>query len=820
MGNRGRAWDSPRVACAAAWKVCCVALFLGLMMAVATADALTYTVTTLSDAVANDSQCSLREAIQEANNGADTDCAGSPSNGNDTIVFSVSGTIALSSTLPNILDAATVGALTIDGGGYITISGDSNGDRVGDVRVMVVDSGANLTLQNLTIASGSAPSSLGGGIWNSGALHVSQCTFSNNSAGWGGAIYNASTLSLSSSTFSGNNTTDYGGAIRNDGTLTVGGSTFSSNTAATSGGAIYNIFLAALIVTNTSFNSNSANFGGAIANDNIMTVTGSVFSTNSATDSGGAIRNDGTLTVMASSFSGNTATSGSGGGIYNFYGTLTVDNSDFSGNRARYGGGIWNKASLYVTTTTVRSNFASNEGGGMSNVGVADVKGSTFTGNEAGDLGGGILNNSGGTLAVTNSTLSENRVDPTTGRGGAICNDGGTLTLINSTLSANEAFNGGGLYTVPSSSATLKNTIIANSTLGGDCTGTLSGSNINNLIEGTGIAACGLTNGSNGNIVGLDPNLGALTGSPAYFPLNLGSPAIDAGDNTTCATAPVNNQSQNGVTRPQDGNGDTVPICDIGSFEAPAAPAAQSDMAASLGSLPPSLSPGGSYSPLTFSCTNNGPGAAINPTCSITASAGTVSILSCSPALPVGSLASGASISCTFDFTAPGTAGGFNTPETGVTFTVTTGAANDSNTANNTASNISPIPIVDALDDAATFPAGSTQSYNVGANDQYGGGSLPTGSPSPVFALDSGNTTCSGAGITSPGGAASFQVPSSGSCVVAYRVCVISGCDTAQLVVTAQQQPQPIPALDEWGLTALVLLMVGAGLLLVRRLVA
>jgi hypothetical protein len=317
-----------------------------------------------------------------------------------------------------------------------------------------------------------------------------------------------------------------------------------------------------------------------------------------------------------------------------------------------------------------------------------------------------------------------------------------------------------------------------------------------------------------------DPQLGVLTGSPAYFPLSPASPAIDTGDSTICGNSVVNNQSQNGVTRPQDGNGDTVPICDIGSFEAPAAPAAQSDMAASLGSLPPSLSPGGSYSPLTFSCTNNGPGAAINPTCSITASAGTVSILSCSPALPVGFLASGASITCTFDFTAPGTAGGFNTPETGVTFTVTTGAANDSNTANNTASNISPIPIVDALDDAATFPAGSTQSYNVGANDQYGGGSLPTGSPSPVFALDSGNTTCSGAGITSPGGAASFQVPSSGSCVVAYRVCVISGCDTAQLVVTAQQQQQPIPTLDEWGLTALALLMVGAGLLLVRRVVA
>ncbi len=110
---------------------------------------------------------------------------------------------------------------------------------------------------------------------------------------------------------------------------------------------------------------------------------------------------------------------------------------------------------------------------------------------------------------------------------------------------------------------TLKNTIIANSTSGGDCVnlGTVSPSN-NNLIEDS-TNACGLTNGVNGNIIGSDPNLGALTGSPAYFPLNPGSLAIDAGDNATCAAAPVNNTSQNGVTRPQG------PNCDIGSYEAP-----------------------------------------------------------------------------------------------------------------------------------------------------------------------------------------------------------------------------------------------------------
>jgi hypothetical protein len=59
-----------------------------------------------------------------------------------------------------------------------------------------------------------------------------------------------------------------------------------------------------------------------------------------------------------------------------------------------------------------------------------------------------------------------------------------------------------------------------------------------------------------------NPWLGVLTGSPAYFPLNAESPAIDTGDDSSCAAWPVNNQSQNGLTRPQGAH------CDIGSYEA------------------------------------------------------------------------------------------------------------------------------------------------------------------------------------------------------------------------------------------------------------
>jgi len=108
----------------------------------------------------------------------------------------------------------------------------------------------------------------------------------------------------------------------------------------------------------------------------------------------------------------------------------------------------------------------------------------------------------------------------------------------------------------PAPTTTIRNTILANSTTGGDCfdwgLGILIGGN--NIIESTSTCTSIAT-------ITSDPNLGSLTGSPAYFPLNSGSPAINTGDNAICAAAPVSNTSQNGITRPQGAH------CDIGSYE-------------------------------------------------------------------------------------------------------------------------------------------------------------------------------------------------------------------------------------------------------------
>jgi len=225
-----------------------------------------------------------------------------------------------------------------------------------------------------------------------------------------------------------------------------------------------------------------------------------------------------------------------GGGALN-YGTLAITNSIFSGNSASNGGGIFNNGGGTLTITN-----------------------STFSGNSA-PHGGAVINFNN--MTITNSTFSGNSASTS---GGGIRTDTGTLTITNSTFSGNSAASGGGIL-INGGTLNLYNTILANSVSGGDCYNNFAiVTGNNNLIEATGSNACDLTNGVNGNIIGSDPDLGALSGSLAYFPLNSGSPAIDAGDDAKCAAAPVNNTSQNGVTRPQGAH------CDIGAYEAQSAP--------------------------------------------------------------------------------------------------------------------------------------------------------------------------------------------------------------------------------------------------------
>jgi hypothetical protein len=617
------------------------------------------------------------------------------------------------------------GSLTIDGGGAITISGGNSH------RVLQVNSGADLTLRDLTVADGNA--NPGGGVLNDGTLTIIGSTFRNNTATFdGGGVRNNGTLTITNSTFQGNRA-DIGGGVENRGSLTVTGSLFSGNAATNAGGGVFIVGGASATLTNSRFTQNTTSSGGGgVANVGTLTLAHSSFSENTA-DLGGGVLNDGTLTVEHSSFVENTA-SLNGGGVVNF-GTLTLVNSTLSGNSAgRDGGGLWSGRPFPMAPLP-------------------------------------------------------------------------TLAVDNSTFSGNEASGSGGGIRIADGDATLRNTIVANSAGGGDCVGTLTGSNLNNLIEGTGASACGLVDNVDGNIVGQDPQLDPLFGTPAYHPLQLGSPAIDAGDPATCSSSPVSNQSQNGIPRPQDGDGDSVAVCDIGAYEL-----AVSDMAVSV-AAPGVLAPGGVYpGAVVVTCTNNGPAVATQASCGATASAGTLTLAGCSPAVPVGLLGAGGSIVCTYDYAAPGTVGGGDEPTTSVAIQGTTAADNENAPGNNTST--TSVPMLDAVDDAVSLPAGAVgASFHVGANDQLGAVSPPTGATYSLLA----GTTCVGASI-SGAGVASFNVPLTGTCVVVYRVCVNGACDSAQLVVTGVfPPPRSIPALGREALWWLGLLALGLGLAALRR---
>jgi len=439
-----------------------------------------------------------------------------------TILFQsgLTGTITLAATLELQANVTITGP----GASSLTVS---RGATSPGFSVFTVDTDVTASISGLTIAGGNAGSGSGGGIDNSGTLTVSGSTFTGNSAFFGG------------------------GGIFNSGTATVSGSTFTSNSAIDGdGGGIYNGGTATVTVSDSTFTGNSAFFGGGGGIDNYgtATVSDSTFTGNGAVY-GGGIDNYGTATVSGSTFTSNSAIDGDGGGIYNG-GTATVSGSTFTSNSA-----VYNSGTTHPT----------GDGGGIYNSGTATatVSGSTFTRNSAHEAGGGIDNS--GTATVSGSTFTSNSA--LYSGGGGVYNNG-PMRLTNCTISNDSAAYGGGVYGAQDT-AKLYNTIVAHCPVGGD----LGGGNIQNgIFEGgynlidDSATAGGLTNGANGNLVGVDPLLGLLGsyGGPTQtLPLLPGSPAIDAGN----AALAVDAQGKP-LTTDQRGMPRVVGAAvDIGAFE-------------------------------------------------------------------------------------------------------------------------------------------------------------------------------------------------------------------------------------------------------------
>ena len=439
--------------------------------------------------IRSDQQCSLIEAIINANNDASThaDCA--PGNGADVIVLPASSAQLLTTTNNSVYGPTGLpvitSTLTIEGKGS-SITRDSSAPSF---RIFAVTKDAELHLRNTTISGGASvrygDPSQGGGI------------------GYGDP--------------------SQGGGILNYGTLDVYNSKISDNTSALGGGGIHSE-------------------GGSLV------IRDSILSGNMAEGAGGAIsqvRNSGTL--INNDCSGNTALLDGGCMWVGATSIVTVTDSTIRNNFGKAGGGLraeWNSV-LVVSNSTVSDNRAWGRGGGISNGAHATalVLNSTIANNASEYYGGGVLS-AGSLTFVKDSTVSGNSAP----RGGGIATgssgtNGGTIMVMSSTIAFNQASeSGGGVISLTSRPLILSHALIVGNTAVNqpsevyDSAGTVMANAFNLFGYGGNAAVVGLQPGAS-DIVGpgaidviLDAELRNNGGPTDTHALNVGSPAINSGD--------------------------------------------------------------------------------------------------------------------------------------------------------------------------------------------------------------------------------------------------------------------------------------------------
>jgi len=288
---------------------------------------------------------------------------------------------------------------------------------------------------------------------------------------------------------------------------------------------------------------------------------------------GGALYSDGGIvTIINSTFSDNGVTGGAGGG-------------DGRWGGQGMGGAVFSTGALVMLNSTFSHNQAK---GGPGSPSIMQPSGSP--GGEG--MGGAIF--STGTLVTVNSTLSGNKAigEKTAigsarsglwggrilfgdgysyGYGGAIFTTS-EVWMSNCTLVDNTASKGSAIYRLgalpfknklvinPSGAITIKNTLIADNSFGGNCDASIISEGYNIDSDGT----CGLQ--AAGDLTGINPKLETLKdngGATLTHALLPGSPAIDSGNPAGCTDhkGKAILTDQRGRIRPW---GDQ---CDIGAFE-------------------------------------------------------------------------------------------------------------------------------------------------------------------------------------------------------------------------------------------------------------
>lgn len=358
-------------------------------------------------------------------------------------------------------------------------------------------------------------------------------------------------------------------------------------------GRIFQIFSAPsdldVVISGVTITNGNDSAGGAIRNDESLTILDSLISNSSSPigfGGGGILNNGDVLTIERSTITGNT--SNFGGGILNRSGgTLILNLTQVSTNMADVnptsaGAGISNQGNAFITDSMIFDNIASASGGGINNQGAMSINRTTISGNQANTAGGGGINNSStDVFVILNSTIAFNTT--ALGNGAGIRNTRGIIDITISTIANNTVpvGSGGGILNqggVIPSIINIKNSLVVGNTAPTDpnCSDIFAGSTINDIgnnISDNVIDDCAVF--FDGAFV-TPTMLGSLQDNGGFgltldllTPPGPSNPAVDgvpAGQCTDQAMTPMT-ITEDGRSFPRPGNDAGDMLCDIGAVE-------------------------------------------------------------------------------------------------------------------------------------------------------------------------------------------------------------------------------------------------------------
>jgi len=430
------------------------------------------TVTDAADNLTTNGLCSLREAIDNANNDnqAHTDCL--QGSGQD-VIYLPDWLFTLQINGPRVEDGNQSGDFDITDdlviiglGPLVSIVQGGTSSPLGSCadcidRVFHIHD-AEVSFRNMTIRYGHAPDGdssfangeYGGGIRNEGSLTLVNTFVTHNKAGDG---YDNPT---GSGGFPGN-----GGGIYNQGTLTAINSRITNNHAGDGGdggdvgsagygqfggygGGIYSGGETFVSLTNTVVSENRAGDGGD-GGDSYSESDGNGGDAGWAGKGGGIHCGNCMLLTRYTSFESNYSGTGGDGGDFIGPGLQGDDNSVLISFRGGHGGNGGPGGGLFIEGTTVTASLIAsrvhNNRTGFGGLGGSSTMGDPGVPGVQGS-GGGIFAEDFAQVNLTSSTISANEAYH---GGGTGIDESATFNAMNSTFSGNKAnYYGGGLYVV------------------------------------------------------------------------------------------------------------------------------------------------------------------------------------------------------------------------------------------------------------------------------------------------------------------------------------------------------------------------------------